>query len=363
MAPRAASSEGSPSPTPSALAFGFTSLQMFSPTVGWALSWDLDSARNRVLRTSDGGSTWSDLTPSGIDGDDSGVVASFLDESHAWVAWPHRRSDTTTTVTVFATTDRGRSWRSNRFTSTPGWDGQVQFVDPRHGWAVAVIAAGLGHDPVEVWRTRDGGRTWRPVSASSDPYFPDLPRSTPKALPPCGATATFVDRSTGFAVGGCPNRNELFVTHDAGRSWLRIRMFPPPPEGGGPGVPSFSSPLHGFLPVFGPQGQGVVRLYFTHDGGRSWTRARLPVEIIEAGPAFSDPRHGWFYGEGKVYTTADGGAHWSSFSTNLCLAGSNLEFVDLLHGWAFSQDPEDPFLLRTEDGGRSWTTLPATITG
>jgi photosystem II stability/assembly factor-like uncharacterized protein len=358
--PTGASSQGS-SPSPSVQGFGLVSLQMSSPSVGWALSQDAESARHRVLRTTDGGSTWSDHTPSGIEEEDSGVVATFLDQSHAWVAWPHRRSERTITVTVFATADGGRSWVTSQFTSTPGWDGELQFVDPLHGWAVAVIAAGLGNDPVRVWHTLDGGKTWKSVSVSSDAYFPDLPPATRHALPPCGASTTFADRSTGFAVGGCPDRNQLYVTHDAGRDWYPLHVSPSFPRVGGPGAPRFTSRTDGFIPILAPQDQGVVGMYLTHDGGRRWARARLPVQRIEAGPAFSDPRHGWLFARGKVYATSDGGRHWSRSDTNVILAGFRLEFVDRRHGWAFGRDLSEPFLLRTEDGGRIWTALSSTI--
>jgi photosystem II stability/assembly factor-like uncharacterized protein len=82
---------------------------------------------------------------------------------------------------------------------------------------------------------------------------------------------------------------------------------------------------------------------------------------VEAGPAFSDPRHGWLFAGGKLYMTADGGSHWSDFATDVSLAGSEFHFIDPLHGWAFARDSEQPFLFRTEDGGRTWTALSTTI--
>jgi photosystem II stability/assembly factor-like uncharacterized protein len=130
---------------------------------------------------------------------------------------------------------------------------------------------------------------------------------------------------------------------------------------GGPGAPRFISRTEGIIPIFAPQAQGVVGIYLTHDGGRGWERAPLPVKLVEAGPAFSDKRHGWLFAAGKVYTTRDGGTHWASFATNQSLTGSDLVFVDPLHGWAFGRDAERSFLLRSVDGGRTWTALSPTI--
>jgi len=31
-----------------------------------------------------------------------------------------------------------------------------------------------------------------------------------------------------------------------------------------------------------------------------------------------------------------------------------MQFVDPLHGWAMSRVPQEPFLFRTGDGGKTW---------
>ena len=335
-----------------------TNLRMVTPTAGWAMSTDPGSGRRRVLVTRDGGTTWADVTPSGIGGDESGLSASFLDSSHAWLVWPRGRSSGPTDVTVFATGDGGRSWRNSRFIAPLGGPGQVQFVDPLHGWAIGNIVAALGHDPVEVWRTVDGGATWRSVSVSRDPYVPNLPAPTAHALPPCSVQASFVDTAVGYAISLCNSGAELYTSHDAGQTWFPVSVSPPFPQNGGPGAPAFTSMADGFIPVLAPQGQGATGVYVSHDGGRSWTLASLPLQAIDAGPTFADAQHGWFFGRRKLlYATVDGGVHWSSFRPNLTLAGSTLQFIDPLHGWAFYPSGEHPWLLRTDDGGHRWEQL------
>jgi photosystem II stability/assembly factor-like uncharacterized protein len=133
-------------------------------------------------------------------------------------------------------------------------------------------------------------------------------------------------------------------------------------------------------------------LWKTSDGGRTWTRLRLsgvradPVRVF-----FLDEAHGWLLGVRKqVYVTADGGASWESVAassspdapearslyTEIVFDGRN----GLLAGWSraagrasglppwmepdltpIGKPPTTALLLRTSDGGRTWSphTLPA----
>ena len=75
---------------------------------------------------------------------------------------------------------------------------------------------------------------------------------------------------------------------------------------------------------------------------------------------FSDTLHGWFVSGKGVFSTTDGGLHWTSFATNRNWVGANLQFVDPMHGWAFFPFQTHPWMLRTEDGGHTWTQLNLT---
>jgi photosystem II stability/assembly factor-like uncharacterized protein len=315
-----------------------------------------------VLRTTDGGATWNDVTPPQIEGDRAGLSATFLDASHAWVAWPQtRRSGHGTNVFVFRTADGGQTWGVGGFTSPDAWGGQLDFIDSQHGWAISVIAAATGNDPVEVWRTTDGGATWSMMSRSDTSFFPGLPPGSPNALPPCFAELGFRDADTGFASSMCADGNKLLVTHDGGATWSLQPVTPKPPRLGGPfGPPEFVSGSDGFWVFTGPQGGSGTRVYATQDGGATWSSIHLPATPMTGLPSFVDEQHFVYYAsDGQLFVTSDGGMTWDPFRPDTDLTGSSLEFVDLRHGWAVSRDPyEHPFLFATTDGGHTWKELP-----
>ena len=77
---------------------------------------------------------------------------------------------------------------------------------------------------------------------------------------------------------------------------------------------------------------------------------------------FKDMQHGWLTDGTTLYATSDGGQHWRKMAP-----GSNfkrvtqLDFVSSTEGWAIGgQGKGAPFLLKTMDGGQTWTPLTST---
>src|SRR6266699_3154087 len=83
-----------------------SSIHMLDTQAGWAIT-----EKGRVIRTSDGGVHWQNVTPNypATRGQQK-VVAAFLTFSTAWVAVSSTAADGTTTVSVFRTTDGGQTW-------------------------------------------------------------------------------------------------------------------------------------------------------------------------------------------------------------------------------------------------------------
>lgn len=164
-----------------------------------------------VYRTADGGKTWhrAGAIPLGPGFDPGGAHLSFIDPRHGWIASGLSPSAGQEPKALFQTVDGGHSWRkiawvgfpvqdnhlteaglpsggyvAGLFFLTPrrGWLplatgpvletsnggrswqpvwttrfdgdtlGDIQFVDPRHGWLM---------DRGDLWATVDGGKTWR----------------------------------------------------------------------------------------------------------------------------------------------------------------------------------------------------------
>jgi len=82
---------------------------------------------------------------------------------------------------------------------------------------------------------------------------------------------------------------------------------------------------------------------------------------------FIDEMHGWVGGTGTLYRTVDGGKTWLGVDIGVSKAAfvTKFLFTNLAEGWAVAQEESsDPltyhdnhfWLLRTGDGGRTWTT-------
>ncbi len=118
-------------------------------------------------------------------------------------------------------------------------------------------------------------------------------------------------------------------------------------------------------------GDGV---YWTADGGQRWRRitppSRSPLDV--QGVSFADPTHGWALAEEGhegdehpvFFTTVDGGRHWLRAPTpidGLLLPTTSVSFdpVGAHLVFALVKQQGDTaenfgFLLRSDDGGRTW---------
>lgn len=320
-------------------------VHMIDARVGWG------HAKSLVLRTSDGGSTWFDVTPKEVRGAFI-AGADYLDADHGWLAVAGGAKP----LTVYRTADGGKSWARTptNFTSLGV---QVQFIDVKRGWIMVHQGVAAGSEAVTLLGTDDGGATWTIVNEGT-------PKNTAPGRLPFGGGKTgfgFSDDKHGWVTGYQPveGRAYLFVTSDGGATW-RATDLPLPRDHARSWLstlpPSFFSATEGLLPVtFGEPGQPTA-FYATHDGGKTW-EAGAPV--ISPGNnsfswSFADMKHGFATDGGHLYATADGGATWAEVSTNQSFAeAGRLQFVSDQTGWAAG----DNVLLKTTDGGKTWTPV------
>jgi photosystem II stability/assembly factor-like uncharacterized protein len=340
-------------PVPARQDAPLATLHMIDASTGW----DLNSGK--LMRTTDGGAHWNDVTPRGILLT-PGSTSTALSASLAWLAVPtavNPLADTTPPpgTRIFRTIDGGQSWQSSVVPVIPGnlKIAQITFATAQNGWLLYNQGGVGGAERATVVRTTDGGKTWAVVSTV-------LPASTDAPPPgrlPFGGTKTgitFLNASTGWITGSdsVPNLSWLFVTHNGGQTWTQQHLALPP--GVSPASlsllpPTFFSTTDGILPV--DVGQANTIIYVTHDEGATW-QPTTPVSANLIASDFFDEQHGWVTDGTSLLTTGDGGHTWVRQPANPTFTHvTQLDFVSSTHGWAVRSGGS---LLQTMDGGRTW---------
>jgi photosystem II stability/assembly factor-like uncharacterized protein len=354
-----------------------SSIHMIDALTGWAFTQpnypgSTSFLGGDVLRTSDGGMHWKDVTPPYSRANRQGYATSFLDASVAWLAVSQGQTQ------IYHTTDGGQTWQVAMLPSTAhqGNDAvQITFVNAQDGWLL-FSGNDTGGDVIDVFHTSDGGKTWGRVSGTGTSASPD---TAPGHLP-LGRTLWglgFLSASTGWATSlGEASDSVLFVTHNGGSTWQAQKFPVPATEVSNIATlpPTFVSERDGALPVllFGSDDERAFDLYTTHDGGVTWNgTVPLRTSVYTAGGVgaiattmkFVDMSTGWFVGEDggqhQVYMTADGGQHWAKLTASLGF--TNITTFSLLSGttgWVIdAPDKQSSRLLRTIDSGHTWTEV------
>lgn len=370
---------------------GLLSTDMVNETIGWALD------EKSLLRTVDGGQRWINVTPPGGQNAGRGIEAEFLDANTSWIAV---LNDSEPQLIVFRTTDGWKSWEGTVVKKEAKGDLYgvfLDFIDPLHGWLMLEPEHGMSSRPGELYATIDGGESWSLVSSSAN-------RGGQGHLPFSGPIR-FRDASIGWLVGrpGAAFTPDypLYITRDGGRSWQPQELSLPQGYGDAGSLdiiapPEFFPPNYeeGVLPViFVPKTHQTMDYaiipYITRDGGKSWQSAKPlrswgVMDFISANDGWiwtSEPRDSGSTAsvKGTLYSTNDGGETWKTIIPDQALQEflekgqdiQQLDFVTDKIGWALLKGPqvllktpEHPnppptTLLKTTDGGRTWTLLEA----
>jgi photosystem II stability/assembly factor-like uncharacterized protein len=204
---------------------------------------------------------------------------------------------------------------------------------PTDGWA----AGDLGR----VYRTKDGGKTWLLYRVSGDrrPFF---------AISCLDSGHVWI--STTHA--------RIFHTADDGATWQEQKA---------PGDRNLLNV------AFANEKRGVAvgdfgLLVQTEDGGATWQEIALPEDlklpetamemgvfpsdILLYGVSFADETTAWIAGEfGSILKTQDGGKTWTQQTSGVEGTLFGIHFSDLNRGIAVGIDS---VILATEDGGATW---------
>jgi photosystem II stability/assembly factor-like uncharacterized protein len=344
-------------------------IKMIDAQSGWAEGQVGSDAATRILRTSDGGVTWRDVSPE-MHYDFRGSI--FLDEQFAWV-WSWDGS------AAFRTEDGGQTWT---FLEGLGRSDSIWFNDSQHGWKLEAEVWGLSFvqfDIVSFSTTQDGGQTWEetnppPGSGYAFMAYPDA--QTAWAL------------RAGFAktVEGVPNLGIHFrmeTTFDRGSTWTS-RAMPLPAEAyrvrrmyegtylGGAGNCDFVSPVYSSAAIWklALTCEEKSWMYTTANQGKTWIISPMPAGL-DAQIQFVSPRIGWLFlrdrfdrSQGRLYHTTNGGQSWNLIKRT-GWTDIRLDFVDALTGWAVAcseawycyQEDVRNALVKTSNGGQTWRII------
>jgi photosystem II stability/assembly factor-like uncharacterized protein len=337
-----------------------------------------------LLVTGDGGATWQDRTPAGIDGGLTDV--SLADAGHGWVG--------SESGSVFATEDGGATWVEHGIDATrsPVF---VHRVDADSGWA--------GGSRGRIWATHDGGLTWSLQASGLTAAF-------------SVAQVRFADEQHGWALayqqGREDVRSAVVATADGGTTWRRVfssrsqLVIGISPEG--PGGAWLLSVDQGslFMYALGLRGYGcVTRLWHTGDSGATWSVKVIDSAVVPL--ALDGDADALCTAGAGIFTSADAGLTWkarTSGGSYMVMAATatgatdvwavdylgallhttdgtrwnevadigrvsrmldDVCFVDADNGWVVGSDntENDALIMRTTDGGDTWTRQTSAIAG
>ena len=268
-------------------------VQFLNNDLGWI------AGESSVLKTTDGGTTWTSFTTN--ISDTRGFFA--VSATTAWICGTFGK--------ISKTTDGGATWVAQT-TGAPNLTSieAIFFQNENNGWAV-------GTDGYMI-KTINGGTSWQTVTTTATSTLTSI---------------KFLDNNIGWAGGG----TSFLRTTDGGVTWTKINGFASVRD------IHFLDANRGFVSETWGQDNFVQK---TTDGGVSWTQSTT----ISTGPYyfhgvyFTDANTGYvvgrtmfFLGNYGAYKTTDGGTTWTALTASPVPMFENFRSVTFTPngtGWA-----------------------------
>ena len=270
-------------PVPGAETTDFRDVEAFGPDEAVVMGIDRPAT---IFRTTDGGRTWTRTFADDSPGIFLDGLAFFDEERGLAVGDPMAGR-----FFFISTTDGGATWAPLPEASRPAaLEGEAAFA--ASGASLAVLDGDrawlcTGGTASRVWRSEDRGRHWQPASSA-------LLAGSPSAG---GFSIAFCDGQRGITVGGdykaeAEAVGNAAVSVDGGRTWASVIAMPP----GGfreavAFVPGVSPPV---AVTVGPSGSD-----FSLDLGKTWTPIVTPAGLHALGFA-KRGQAGWAVGRGGL---------------------------------------------------------------
>ena len=241
---------------------------------------------------------------------------------------------------VLKTVDGGKNWTVRCITDTQFYS--IFFTDSLTGCAV---------DYYGILQTTDGGATWTRVfhnhSFSKYSFLHQI---------------FFPDARTGYCVGGFDHFNPILKTSDGGKTWTDKTS-------------AFNQPLYDVYFINADTGYVVGHagtILKTNDGGNTWNKQSSETIMPLLSVYFPEPDKGYVVGSGgTIMETHDGGSHWTAQASHTTKDLVSVYFTNAHTGYAvgglaIQEDcchvRYEGIILKTTDGGATWTSQPGAET-
>jgi len=303
--------------------------------------WGVETT-GHLLRTTDGASTWKDVTPPEADFYSFGDMMHAWDIVRTWGACEDCPDGWALGLVAWHTADGGQTWQRGSFLIADVLGYQpiaMHFIDDANGWFLHVEHVGMGGFTSEsLVRTMNGGESWMQVHRLGD---------------------------------GCVSGGMIFVDEQEG--WIGDDCR---------GLSNIADgiPVQDFL-----NGKATPSLNRTTDGGNTWSSFPVPAPTVFPLNFTSpdiDPNTWVYCGINQMhqisqkafllqwscntahsttiveasfaYLTTDGGQTWHSW-----LSTGNETFTNPDTGWRLfaTADSQPSLLQQTTDGDLTWRTI------
>lgn len=328
-------------------------LHMTDENTGWSIY------HKKLLRSTDGGETWVDVTPLEVVVHEGNVF--ILNEKSTWIV----ESENENQWIVYYTNDGGETWNKSGNIMVGGSFAKLFFINEQVGWIMIRTQSGLGYSDVTILRTTDGGQEWEAVTSETiDDVTNMLPHSGNKT------GIAYRDQDIGWITGMMTGGQIpwIYRTDDGGFTWNEQLLTLPKQDYQSllTTEPLFFNGRQGILAVHSKYPDKNCTFFFTtNDGGQNWVRQSTLsyLSSIELQYDFVHLDIGWAFDRKRLYQTTNGAKDWrieEGIPEKLVPNGEIqwIDFVNSKKGWMIIEKEQERFhLFRTNDGGETWIWL------
>lgn len=295
----------------------FWDVQFVTANKGWVVGKADDLPV--ILYTADGGNTWKKQNHDSFSANGFTSVF-FLNENVGWVAGYE--------FEVYKTTNGGTTWTKQTATEPNqnfAFFTALEFLDELTGYAATTIS---GSNVRRIIKTVDGGITWT--------------KPTQPALSYIGGVH-FFDANNGIIAGGS---GKILRTYNGGNTWTEIYAAS--------GQETFLNMAFVNSNIGYAVGNAGL-IVKTTDGGQTWTSLRKGVTSILRSLYFNSNEEGWVVGNtGTILHTTNAGTQWSNQPSGTTANLNKVFFTDHTTGWSVG---DNGVILNTINQGQTWTPL------